>query len=127
MRLQMIRRKMSVSTNHFHRLPGAELLQNIQERARLGMPTGPRVPEIMPPKMADVSPLDRLAPGITPGLVLDRLATKGKYPRSTLNNRSRRDRRQPTHPRHRKTTTASPATKSDPKISLLCRASHAGR
>lgn len=48
------------------------------------MPTGPRVPEIMPPKMADVSPLDRLALGITPGLVLDRLAAKGKYPRSVV-------------------------------------------
>lgn len=34
---------------------------------------------------------------------------------------------QPIQPRHRKTTMTSPATRSDPKITLLCRASHAGR
>ena len=48
------------------------------------MPTGPRVPEIMPSKVPDVSPSERLTPGIAPSLVLDRLATKGKYPRSVV-------------------------------------------
>ena len=41
--------------------------------------------------------------------------------------RSQEPLTQAIHPSHRRITMASPATKSDPNTTLLCRASHAGR
>lgn len=58
----MLTGQVCIPPHHVGRLPPAELLEHVKGCAKQDMPVRPRMPQIVPPKISDPGPLQRLAP-----------------------------------------------------------------
>lgn len=60
---------MCISLDHGLGFPAAQALKFVRRRSGLPMPSGKGMPQIMPPKIMDFSPQQRIAPSL--GVDLD--------------------------------------------------------